>query len=76
MDHIDYAVKLIGVDHVGIVSDFDGGGGIQGWNSAAETMNVTAELVARGYSEEDITKIWSGNTLALWRRVDAVAAGM
>ncbi len=76
VDHIDHAVKLIGIDHVGIVSDFDGGGGIQGWDSAAETMNVTAELVARGYSEEDIAKIWSGNTLALWRRVDAVAAGL
>lgn len=76
VDHIDYAVKLIGVDHVGIVSDFDGGGGLEGWNSAAETMNVTAELVARGYSEQDIAKIWSENTIALWRRVDAVAAGM
>tara|TARA_R110002096_G_scaffold428927_1_gene641274 strand:- start:104747 stop:106012 length:1266 start_codon:yes stop_codon:yes gene_type:complete len=76
VDHIDYAVKLIGVDHVGIVSDFDGGGGLEGWNSAAETMNVTAELVARGYSEEDIAKIWSGNTIALWRRVDAAAAAL
>jgi len=76
VDHIDYAVKLIGIDHVGIVSDFDGGGGVEGWNSAAETMNVTAELVARGYSEEEIAKIWSKNTLALWRRVDAVAASM
>ncbi|MBT5072403.1 MAG: membrane dipeptidase [Kordiimonadaceae bacterium] len=76
VDHIEHAVNLIGVDHVGIVSDFDGGGGLEGWNSAAETMNVTAELVARGYSEEDIGKIWSGNTLALWRRVDAVAAGL
>lgn len=76
VDHVDYAVKLIGVDHVGLVSDFDGGGGVIGWNSAAETMNVTAEMVARGYSEEDIGKIWSGNTLALWRRVDAVAASL
>jgi membrane dipeptidase len=76
VDHIDYAVNLIGVDHVGVVSDFDGGGGLQGWNSAAETMNVTAELIARGYSEEDIAKIWSGNTLALWRRVDVAAAAL
>ncbi len=74
VDHIEYAVNLIGIDHVGIVSDFDGGGGLSGWNSAAETMNVTAELVARGYTEEEIAKIWSENTLALWRRVDAVAA--
>tara|TARA_R110002096_G_scaffold420745_1_gene626012 strand:- start:7700 stop:8953 length:1254 start_codon:yes stop_codon:yes gene_type:complete len=74
IDHIDYAVKLIGIDHVGIVSDFEGGGGINGWKNAAETFNVTKELVARGYSEEDIAKIWSGNTLALWERVNAVAA--
>jgi len=74
VDHIEYAVNLIGIDHVGIVSDFDGGGGVEGWNNAAETMNVTAELIARGYSEEEIAKIWSGNTLALWRRVDSTAA--
>lgn len=74
VDHIEYAVNLIGIDHVGIVSDFDGGGGLSGWNDASETMNVTAELVARGYTEEEIAKIWSENTLALWRRVDAVAA--
>ena len=76
VDHIEYAVNLIGIDHVGIVSDFDGGGGLSGWNSAAETMNVTAELVARGYTEEEIAKIWSQNTLALWRRVDAAAAAL
>ena len=56
VDHIDYAVKLIGIDHVGISSDFDGGGGIDGWNSAAETFNVTLELVRRGYSEEEIAQ--------------------
>ncbi|MDG1438966.1 MAG: dipeptidase [Emcibacteraceae bacterium] len=76
VDHVDYAVNLIGVDHVGLVSDFDGGGGVIGWNNAAETMNVTAEMVARGYSEEDIAKIWSENTLGLWRRVDEVAASL
>ena len=52
MDHIDYAVKMIGIDHVGISSDFDGGGGIDGWNGADETFNVTLELVRRGYTEE------------------------
>lgn len=76
VDGIEYATKLIGVDHVGIVSDFDGGGGIHGWNSAAETMNVTAELIARGYTEEEIGKIWSGNILRVWRSVDDVAAGL
>ena len=56
VNHIDYAVKLIGIDHVGISSDFDGGGGIDGWNSAAEAFNVTLELVRRGYTEEQIGK--------------------
>ena len=74
VDHIDYAVKLIGIDHVGIASDFDGGGGITGWNDAAETANVTAELTARGYSREDIEKIWSGNLLRVWREVERTAA--
>jgi len=74
VDHIDYAVKLIGIDHVGIASDFDGGGGITGWNDAAETANVTAELEKRGYSREDIGKIWSGNLLRVWREVEQKAA--
>ena len=76
IDHVDYAVNLIGIDHVGLVSDFDGGGGVVGWDSAAETMNVTAEMVKRGYTEEEIAKIWSGNTLALWRRVDEAAKAL
>ena len=67
VDHIDYAVKLIGIDHVGISSDFDGGGGIDGWRDASETMNVTAELIRRGYSEADIRRLWGGNTLRVWR---------
>ena len=63
VDHIDHAVKIAGIDHVGIASDFDGGGGIDGWEDASETQNVTAELVARGYSRADIAKIWGGNLL-------------
>jgi membrane dipeptidase len=73
VDHIDYAVKLIGIDHVGISSDFDGGGGVDGWNSAAETFNVTLELLRRGYTEEQIGKIWSGNLLRVWADVERVA---
>jgi membrane dipeptidase len=73
VDHIDYAVKKIGIDHVGISSDFDGGGGIEGWNSAAEAFNVTLELVRRGYTEEQIGKIWSGNLLRVWGEVEKVA---
>ena len=74
VDHIDYAVDLIGVDHVGISSDFDGGGGILGWDSAVETFNVTLELVRRGYSEEEIGKLWSGNLLRVMSEVERVAA--
>ena len=70
VNHIDYAVKLIGIDHVGISSDFDGGGGIDGWNSAAEAFNVTLELVRRGYTEEQIGKLWSGNLLRVWGEVE------
>ncbi len=73
VNHIDYAVKLIGIDHVGISSDFDGGGGIDGWNSAAEAFNVTLELVRRGYTEEQIGKLWSGNLLRVWGEVDKTA---
>src|SRR5262249_54049103 len=63
VNHIDHAVKVAGIDHVGISSDFDGGGGIVGWNDASETLNVTRELVKRGYTEADIAKLWSGNLL-------------
>jgi membrane dipeptidase len=73
VDHIDYVVDLIGIDYVGISSDFGGGGGISGWTDATETQNVTAELIARGYSPEDIGKIWGGNLLRVWREVEAVA---
>ncbi len=73
VDHIDYAVKLAGIDHVGIASDFDGGGGVDGWNSAADTFNVTLELVRRGYTEEQIAKIWSGNLLRVWSDVEKIA---
>ena len=76
MNHIDHIVQLIGIDHVGISSDFDGGGGIEGWNDASETFNVTLALVKRGYSEEDIAKLWGGNLLRVWREVERVAAEM
>jgi microsomal dipeptidase-like Zn-dependent dipeptidase len=74
VDHIDYVVDLIGIDHVGIGTDFDGGGGVPGFNDASEALNVTVELVRRGYSEEDIGKIWGGNLLRAWRDVERVAA--
>jgi membrane dipeptidase len=73
-DHLDHAVKVAGIDHVGIGTDFDGGGGIAGFNDASEAANVTEELVRRGYSEKDIGKIWGGNLLRVWREVEKVAA--
>ncbi|WP_027075997.1 dipeptidase [Maribacter antarcticus] len=73
IDHIDYMVKLMGIDHVGISSDFDGGGGIEGWSDASETFNVTLELVKRGYTEQEIQKLWSGNLLRVLDEVQAVS---
>ncbi len=73
VDHIDYAVNLIGIDHVAISSDFDGGGGVEGWDHAGETFNLTLELVRRGYSEEEIAKLWGENTLRVWSDADRVA---
>ncbi len=73
-DHVDYVVNLIGIDHVGVGSDFDGGGGIRGFNDASESLNVTAELVRRGYTEEEIAKIWGGNFMRVWRENERVAA--
>lgn len=73
-DQIDYAVNLVGLDHVGIASDFDGGGGVRGWDNASETLNVTAELYKRGYSKREIGQLWSGNILRVLGEVEQVAA--
>ncbi|SOB52437.1 Peptidase M19 [Pseudomonas lundensis] len=72
-DAIDYAVKKIGIDHVGISSDFNDGGGLDGWKDVSETRNVTAELLQRGYSEADIAKLWGGNFLRVWDTVQKAA---
>lgn len=73
VDHVDYLVEKIGIDHVGISSDFDGGGGVEGWNDASETFNITLELVRRGYTEEQIAKLWGENLLRVLDEVEAVA---
>jgi membrane dipeptidase len=73
VDHIDYVVKLIGIDHVGIASDFDGGGGIEGCEDVSNMPHITEELVRRGYSEEDIGKIWGGNVMRVFRQVQTIA---
>ncbi|MEO3473856.1 dipeptidase [Roseomonas sp. CAU 1739] len=74
VDHVDYAVQRIGIDHVGLSSDFDGGGGIPGWADASQTMNLTAELHARGYGAREIDLLWSGNFRRMMR-VAAAASG-
>ncbi len=72
-DHVDYAVRRIGLDHVGLSSDFDGGGGIPGWANASETGGVTAELFRRGYGAREIGLLWSGNFLRMMRLAERVA---
>ena len=76
VDHIDHIVKIAGIDHVGIGCDFDGGGGIEGVFDASEVMNITIELVKRGYTEEQIEKIWGGNLIRVFKEVQAVAKQM
>lgn len=74
MDHIEHAVSVAGIDHVGIASDFDGGGGIVGWMDASMTGNVTVALRGRGFTEEQIVQLWAGNLLRVWGEVEQVAA--
>jgi len=76
VNHIDHLIEKMGIDHVGISSDFDGGGGIEGWSDASETFNVTLELVKRGYTEEEIAQLWSGNLLRVLDEVQDVANTM
>ena len=73
VDAIDYTVKKVGIDHVGIASDFNDGGGLDGWKDVSEIRNVTAELLTRGYSEADIAKLWAGNFLRAWAQVQKAA---
>lgn len=74
VDAIDYAVKKVGIDHVGISSDFNDGGGVERWENVADIQNVTAALIQRGYSDADIEKLWSGNFLRVWEDVQSLAA--
>ena len=69
IDHVDYIVNLVGINYVGISSDFGGGGGIDGWMDASQTKNITLALLERGYSKNDIKKIWSENFLRVWTDV-------
>ena len=76
VDHIDHIVRIAGIDHVGIGCDFDGGGGIDGVFDVSGVMNITIELARRGYSEQNIEKIWSGNILRVFTEVQAIAEGI
>ena len=71
--HIDHIVEVAGIDHVGIGSDFDGGGGIIGCQGDNDLIQITVKLIERGYSAEDIAKIWGGNLMRVMREVQAAA---
>ena len=73
VDHVDHAVARIGIEHVGLSSDFDGGGGVRGWENAAETGGLSAALLARGYGPRELGLLWSGNFLRLMRAAEAIA---
>jgi microsomal dipeptidase-like Zn-dependent dipeptidase len=74
VDAIDYAVARIGIDHVGIASDFNHAGGLADWMNVGENLNVTAELLKRGYRDADIAKLWGENFLRVWEQVIALGA--
>ena len=71
LQHLDHAVQIMGIDHVGIGTDFDGDGGIRGFADSSETINFTRQLLARQYSESDIQKIWGGNFLRVMNLVQS-----
>ena len=72
-DHIDHMVKVAGISHVGIGTDFDGGGGVEGCFDVSEMGNITLELVRRGYSQSDLRKIWGGNLIRVMKKTAKVA---
>ena len=74
VDHIDHVVEVAGINHVGIGTDFDGGGGLEGCQDVSEIGNITMELVQRGYTEQQIRQIWGGNLMRVFREVERVAA--
>jgi membrane dipeptidase len=75
MDHFIYVLKLIGPDHVGVGADWDGGGGVRGMEDITGFPKITARLLAEGYTEEDLKKIWGGNLIRVLAEVEAYAAG-
>jgi membrane dipeptidase len=76
VDHIDHVVQVIGIDHVGIGTDFDGGGKVDGCRTVAEMKNITIELLRRGYSKADITKIWGSNIMRVLRKTEELTGSL
>jgi membrane dipeptidase len=74
MAHLLHAIRLVGVDHVGIGLDWDGGGGVTGMEDVAAIPEITKRLLAAGYNEQDLAKIWGGNILRVMRIVEAKAS--
>jgi membrane dipeptidase len=73
VNHVQHVVDIIGIDHVGIGSDFDGGGGIEGCTDVSMMKNITKELIRRGFSNDDIKKIWGGNFMRVMSQAQALA---
>jgi membrane dipeptidase len=73
VDHIDYVKNLVGIDYVGIGSDFDGGGGVDGCADVSQFPNITAEMLKRGFTEEEISKVWGGNFFRVFSEVEKQA---
>jgi membrane dipeptidase len=73
VNHIDHIVKLVGINHIGIGTDFDGGGGVADCYDVSQIGNITEELVRRGYSEKEIRKIWGENFLRVMQKVEELA---
>ncbi len=73
VDHIDYVKNLVGIDYVGIGSDFDGGGGLADCEDVSQMPNITAEMIKRGYTEEEIRKVWGGNFFRVFTDVEQMA---
>ena len=76
VDHIDHVVELVGIEYVGIGTDFDGGGALKDCFDVSELENITLELVERGYTKEEIEKIWSGNFMRVFRKVEEIARNL
>ena len=72
LQHLEHSIKIMGIDHVGLGTDFDGDGGVRGLANSSELLNFTRHLLLRRYSEQDIQKIWGGNFLRVMTQVQRI----